>query len=135
MYTFFSFFFFYISLFFFLFFLFLSFSLFFTQVRQTLFKERKGNSTDFKKFTREHAMTTHPKLEEKLSFNLEEVWPERLAREFRLYICFMANRPVATDGTGFLGCFSIALEEIFARPSEEMVPWYWLLSKNSGWFI
>ena len=79
--------------------------------------------------TNKHFATSNPLFNEDFLFVLNKIWHE--LDEYRLYIALVAKENVCSDGTGFLGCMSFSLREVYAKrgPWPE---WWWMLPQSSG---
>lgn len=91
---------------------------------------------NYKRFSQTHRYAPNPTFEEEFTIDLSEAWP--MLDEFRLYVVATATVPVCSDGSGFLGCTSFSIEDVFnqsgasAENEGQRPRWWWLFSQEMG---
>lgn len=79
--------------------------------------------------TAKHFASSNPYFNEDFLFVVNSIWKE--LDDYRLYIALVSKEKTCSDGTGFLGCLSFSLREVYSKrgPWPE---WWWLLPQSSG---
>jgi Ca2+-binding EF-hand superfamily protein len=91
---------------------------------------KKVKNQRLKRKTATHFATNNPFFNEEFQFVLGKIWSN--ITDYRLYISVVSKETHhSMDHSGFLGCLSFSMEELFAKRG----PWpetFWLLPQSSG---